>query len=466
MTRQKVLLLFPNQSIISEPCCEGYNKSKILPYELATVATSLRKDFDVTVLDAKAENLQRFEVKERISFEKPDFVVLWTVTLTYLQDISFLQFAKSLGAKTILVMNPPILLKQVLNRSKFIDFAIHNERPFIIKELLLSPDPLKVKGIVLRDSEEVKDNLPALINATYSHPPAAFDLLPMRKYATENAVIKSSIGCPFQCSFCFWGRTKWRTNPLEQTLDEIETLVKKYGAKNIGFSEQHFTLDRQRVLDFCSEVKKRNLKFKFFCDARVNHVDKELLAKMKGAGLRRIFYGVEHINNQILKNVKKSQSSTQVEKAIQLTKEAKIPYVLPFIIGLPGETDETLKELKRFILKVKPWNYHVLFPVPYPGTPLFEQAKKNNWLRVEEKPENFWLSPDYYKPLMVVPPMTEEKLLKARRNLIFTPRLHPVILANTIRDVYGRGGLTKLSQVFEGGLRMASGRSVQNSSSN
>lgn len=463
----KILLVFPNQPIISEPCCEGFNKSKIIPYELATVATGLRNSFHVRVLDAKAESLPFDAVKARIHSFKPDVLVLWTVTLSYLSDIKILEFAKSIGAKTVLVMNPPILLEQVLERFSFIDFAVHNERPFVLKSLMdcIAKDSgfEKLKGIVFWSGARIRDNDKAFIKASFAHPPASFDLLPMEKYAAENAVIKSSIGCPHQCTFCFWGNSGWRANSIEQTVNEIEILVKRYGARNIGFSEQHFTLNRGRVFDFCREVKKRKLKFRFFCDARVNHVDRELLSAMKEAGLSRIFYGVEHINDAILKNMKKNQSKEQIIDAINLAKSLKIPFVLPFIIGLPGETNQTILELKNFILKIKPWNYHVLFPVPYPGTELFAQAKKNNWLIVEEKPENFWISPDFYKPLMVVPPMTEKKLVNARRMLQFVPRLHPTIFLNTLRDLYSRGGMTKLAQVFEGGLRMASEKSVGDS---
>ncbi|MBN1941105.1 MAG: radical SAM protein [Candidatus Diapherotrites archaeon] len=466
----RVLLVFPNKPIISEPCCEGFNQSKIIPYELATSATSLRKVSQLKVLDAKAESLPLNAVKARIASFKPDIVVLWTVTLTYISDLKLLEFAKSIHAKTVLVMNPPILLRQVLERFPFVDFAVHDERPFVLKELV---DELscfgsfeKIRGIVFRSGGEVIDNGRAFVKADYAHPSASFDLLPMERYATENAVIKSSTGCPHQCTFCFWGKSKWRANPLDQTLNEIELLVKRYGAKNIGFSEQHFTLDRNRVFEFSEAVAKRNLQFKFFCDARVNHVDRDLLTAMKSAGLSRIFYGVEHVSDEILQNIKKNQTRHQILAAVNTTKALKIPFVLPFIIGLPGETDETIKELKKFIFEVKPWNYHVLFPVPYPGTALFDQAKKNNWLCVEEKPENFWVSPDFYKPLMVVPPMTEAKLIKARRVLQFYPRMHPQIFWNTVRDAYARGGVTKLRQVFEGGIRMAASKSVANSCSN
>jgi len=464
-SKTKVLLVFPNKPIISEPCCEGYNKSKLIPYELATTAGALRDGFDVRILDAKAESLSFDEVKRRIASFNPDVVAMWTVTITYLSDIKILEFAKSLNAKTALVLNPPILLKQVLERFPFLDFALHPERHFVLRKLLEcleeNGNPAKVKGLVLRQGSIVKDTLPVVLDLNYSHPPASLDLLPMEQYTVDNVLIRSSACCPYQCSFCFWGRKKWRTNSVKQTVDEIETLVKRYGAKNIGFSEQHFTLDRQRVFDFCEEVKRRNLKFKFFCNSRVNNVDSEMLLAMKDAGLSRIFYGVEHINDEILKAVNKSQSREQVENAINLTKKAGIPFVTPFLVGLPGETDETIQQLKDFILKVKPWTYHVLFPVPYPGTELFEQVKKNNWLLVEEKPENFWVSPDFYRPLFAAPPMTVEKLIKARRMLQFVPRLHPLIFLNTVRDAYSRGGLTKLSQVFEGGFRMLVGKGVQ-----
>jgi radical SAM superfamily enzyme YgiQ (UPF0313 family) len=145
--------------------------------------------------------------------------------------------------------------------------------------------------------------------------------------------------------------------------------------------------------------------------------------------------------------VKKNQSKESAEKAIEISKKTKIRACTPFILGLPGENWETVRELERFIIKAKPWSYSVFPPIPLPGTPLFEQAKENNWLLVEEKPENFWARADFSRPLMAIPSMTSKELIKARKRLQIVPRLHPVIFLNTIRDLYMKGGISKVVQL-------------------
>jgi radical SAM superfamily enzyme YgiQ (UPF0313 family) len=179
---------------------------------------------------------------------------------------------------------------------------------------------------------------------------------------------------------------------------------------------------------------------------------------MYDAGLRRVIFGVEHINSEILANVKKHQTKESVEKGISIAKRAGVKVATPYILGLPGETWDTVNELQRFIIKTKPWSYNVFPPVPLPGTELFEQAKKNNWLLVEEKPENFWAKADFSRPLMAVPPMTPNDLVKARKQLQFVPRLHPTIFLNTVRDLYMKGGLSKVSQLGSAAYNVLVGR--------
>ena len=127
---------------------------------------------------------------------------------------------------------------------------------------------------------------------------------------------------------------------------------------------------------------------------------------------------------------------------------------MSFIIGFPGESRKTINELMQFIIKAKPWQYAVVFPVPFPGTRLYQQAKENKWIVIEEKPENFYVE-KAMTPVMVVPPWTAKSLLRARKKLILIPRLHPVILMNTLRDVYSRGGLAKLVGIAGSAYRIA-----------
>jgi magnesium-protoporphyrin IX monomethyl ester (oxidative) cyclase len=92
----------------------------------------------------------------------------------------------------------------------------------------------------------------------------------------------------------------WRSKTPEQTGDEVETLVRKYGYKNIGFLDQHFTINREYVYGFLKEVERRRLRFNWFCDSRVEAAELDFFRDMRRSGLRRVLFGVEHVNQKIL----------------------------------------------------------------------------------------------------------------------------------------------------------------------
>ena len=455
----RILLIFPNSPITSEPCCSIYNPVKLPPYELLLSAANLRNKFDVKVLDAKAENYSINQTEELIRSHKPDMAVIWTTQLYHLKDIKILETAKKYKAITVLVMNEAILLKQILERFKYIDIAVNEgDKPAVLKEVAEAVTSKKgiskARGIIYRKGNRIIDNGMIGISDFSKLPMAAYDMAPMEKYYKGYIGIFSSRGCPFKCTFCFLGNTRWSGRSAEQVVDELELLNKKYGYKHMGFIDQLFTYSRQRVLDICSGIKKRNLKIRWICDSRVEFVDNELLKAMHDAGCRRIFYGVEHVSDEILKNVNKNQNKEKILKTIELTKKAGIKPAMSFIIGFPGESRKTINELMQFIIKAKPWQYAVVFPVPFPGTRLYQQAKENKWIVIEEKPENFYVE-KAMTPVMVVPPWTAKSLLRARKKLILIPRLHPVILMNTLRDVYSRGGLAKLVGIAGSAYRIA-----------
>jgi len=448
----KALVIFPNSPIVSDPCCEGHNPAKVMPYEMINSTGNLVADFDTQIIDAKAEGLQFHELVQKMRGFDAEMVAMWATPYSLLNDLKVLKEAKKQGSLTVLAMNPPILLEQILERFPFVDACLRDEKPFTLKEIAKKHEAGKslhgIKGIACRkNGKAVETRLEKDLD--YSALPfPAFDLAPMQHYNKATGLIISSRGCPFQCTFCFWGRSRWRSKTPEQTTNEVEALVKNYGFKNIGFLDQHFTINKDYVYGFLKEIERRKLDFNWFCESRVENAEQGFFEDMHAKGLKRVIFGVEHVNEQILANMKKHQTKEGVEKAIRIAKKTKVRESTPLILGLPGETWETVKELRQFIIKTKPWNYGVFPPIPLPGTPLYEQAKKNNWLLVEEKPENFWARSDFSRPLMAVPPMTPKDLEKARKQIQLLPRLHPGIFLNTVRDLYMKGGISKVGQIF------------------
>ncbi len=456
----KLLYVYPPSPIVSEPCCENDNPIKLPPHELLLCVANTRDDHEVSFVDAKSEGFSYADVGERIKLNKPDVVVIWSIPMYYKRDIQILKMAKEYSNSfTVLVLNEPILLKQILEKFDFIDVAVHNERPQLIKmiadKLDSHEDFSTLKGLVVRTADGVIDNGEPQPMDYSALPMPAYDMAPMDRYTPTYTNVVLSRGCPFPCSYCYWGRSKFRSRTVKQMVDELQYLHEKYGYKRINIIDQMFTLDRAQTVAFCEEMIKRGLQITWTCDSRTEYVNEELLNLMYKAGCRRIFYGVEHINEKIKLNVGKMQNKQKVIEAIRMTKKAGITAMASLIIGLPGENWDTIKELKDFIIQIKPDNYSVLTPVPYPGTPLYEQAKKNGWLLTkDDSPENYWLTIDLYQPLMVVPPLTKEDLMKMQRYLHIVPRLHPVLFYTSLKDMYSRGAFAKMKQVFGSAYRL------------
>ena len=189
-------------------------------------------------------------------------------------------------------------------------------------------------------------------------------------------------GCPALCTFCLWPQTlsghRWRTRSSEDVAAEVRWTLDNFpGIAEIFFDDDTFNIRKDRVLDLCAKLKPLN--FTWSCTSRVN-VDYETLKAMRGAGCRLLIVGYESGDPQILKNIKKGAT---VERAMRFTRDAhKLGLTIhgDFIVGLPGETKETIRRSLEFAKRLDTETIQVSVAHPYPGTSFFDQALANGWL--------------------------------------------------------------------------------------
>jgi radical SAM superfamily enzyme YgiQ (UPF0313 family) len=182
---------------------------------------------------------------------------------------------------------------------------------------------------------------------------------------------------------------KPRFRDIQLCVDEIEEIVYRYGFNRINVVDDLLTVNHKRVFAFCDELDSRGLKIEWTAFSRVDTVTRELLTRMKEAGCMFILYGVESGNQRILDLVKKRTTLEKIRKGITLSNEAGITTMSSFILGLPGETEETVKESLEFGKSLgSQYGFHVLSP--YPGTEVRERAGElglkilsNDWLRYD-----------------------------------------------------------------------------------
>jgi radical SAM superfamily enzyme YgiQ (UPF0313 family) len=196
--------------------------------------------------------------------------------------------------------------------------------------------------------------------------------------------IVTSRGCPAGCKFCIKHVSYQyciRLRSPESIMEEIRMLA-NLGVHNINMYSDLFTASRDQVMGLCKLILESGLEVKWTCNSRVDFVDEEMLRTMAEAGCLMISWGIESANERILQGVNKGIKPSQVKQALSWSKQAGILNWGYFIIGLPGETEESIQETIAFSKKL-PLDI-VLFHIaaPYPGTPFFFQVVENNWFRV------------------------------------------------------------------------------------
>lgn len=223
-------------------------------------------------------------------------------------------------------------------------------------------------------------------------PLAAWDLLPMEKYRAHNwhcfahldrrqpyAAIYTSLGCPFNCSYCnvralYNGKPGIRLRSPEKVVAEIDLLVKKYGVQNIKFLDELFALDEERVNRICDLIIAGGYDLNIWAYARVDTVTAPMLRKMKQAGINWLAYGFESASEIVRKGVRKKTKEDVTQKAIEMTKEAGISIIGNFIFGLP---DDDLETMRATLDMAKAYNFEYInfyTAMAYPGSTLYEEA--------------------------------------------------------------------------------------------
>ena len=247
----------------------------------------------------------------------------------------------------------------------------------------------RIKGLVWRNASEVVINPPRPYIANLDDLPLPrHDLLPLKAYRAPlvggpYAFTVPSRGCPAACRFCIkhvsYGASVRFRSP-ENVVDEIELLV-NLGVRKVHMYADLFTVNREHVMGICQGILDRKLPIRWTCNSRVDFVDLELLQAMQRAGCWMISWGIESGEPEMLKRMYKGITLEKVEKALGWANEAGIMNWGYFIIGLPGETEASIRKTIDFAKRL-PLDL-VLFHIaaPHPGTPFFFEVVENGWFR-------------------------------------------------------------------------------------
>jgi anaerobic magnesium-protoporphyrin IX monomethyl ester cyclase len=258
----------------------------------------------------------------------------------------------------------------------------------VLMKALEEKTPLsEVSGIAFKDGSKVTINQrsPLIKDLdTISWP--AYKKFPIDYYRLEREPrmektdfgmpLMSARGCTFKCTFCYRMDTGYRARDPIDLLDEVEYLHKEFGINYVSFQDDLLMSSVEHTENVCREFKKRKLPVKWNCNGRLNYCSVELVKMMKDAGCVFINYGIEAMDDQVLKNMKKGLRTDMVIKGIEMTLEAGISPGLNMMFGNIGDNKRTLKDAVDFLLKYDDFaQMRTIRPVtPYPGSPLYYDA--------------------------------------------------------------------------------------------
>ena len=398
---------------------DGGDAIRLPPLDLLYFgATLLDKGHTVRVIDADAENMTDEQVITKACEFSPDIIIATVSLPTIYNDTAFLKKLKTTlnPAKVIAKtgIKYPQILKEMLELS-CADLVIYGECDTIVDKIIENQcyegTARIIDGQLMVEQEDLLVNLDRI-------PIPARHLINNNRYfynllGKPVATMQTSRGCPFPCAYyCPYPLVQgshWRARSPKHVFAEIEDIVERYKISKILFRDATFTLDRKRAEMICNFIIEKNLKVSWWCETRINCIDSNLLLLMKQAGLKGMNVGVETGDPEVMKE--QAKAGVTFNKLIDLRESAKkIGVRLHFLlmVGLPGESKSSLYETYKLVGKLRPESIGVTIVTPYPGTPLYEEAKKKGWIETAN-----WKNFGGHQGVMHTDKLT-------RRSLIFT----------------------------------------------
>lgn len=454
----RILLINPSQkTVYGTPIKPSYP-----PLGLLYIAACLEKEnHKLEFLDFDNDNINKDKFKKFILKSNPNIVGLTATTSTIKHTKKLAEIIKQILKVPIIVggIHATIAQENTL-KSKFIDFIIIGEGEITIVELInelqkQKQNFSKIKGIGYKQNGKIfyTEPRPMIKNLDDIPFPARHLLkhvyIPPDALKTPVASIFTSRGCPGRCTYCctknIFGR-RLRFRSVKNVIEEIEFLLKQ-GIKEIHIMDDNFTVHKQRVLEFRDEILKRDIKttFVFSNGLRADKIDEDILKALKDIGVLSVGFGVESGNQTILNNIKKDINLETVRKVYRLSKKFAFETWGFFIIGLPGDTKETVRDTIYFAKELDPDFAKFLILKPFPGSEVFEQLNKDN-LIFDFNYDNYGV---YTKPVHNLKNLTADDMLKLQKQAFREFYLNP---KKIIQHLLRMRSLTQLKLNFKSGI--------------
>ena len=476
-TPGRVLLVIPSQFNVY-----GVNiKPAYPPLGVMWVAAMLEgAGHACEIIDVDADGVNLEGLLKRLEDGRFDVLGLTAVTPTYPNALQIATAAKArcTNITTILGGIHATVDPIACAREPALDFVVVGEAELTVIELIdaimaHATDFSGIKGLVYRSangaiaSSGARELVPDLDEFPY---PAVHLIKSLSHYAPAHATvlpaapIMVSRGCPGACTYCqtkniFGRRTRFRSP--QNVIGEIRRLVYDYGVKEIHFLDDVITANRKFVREFCALLKQEpyKLHLEVANGLRADMVNEEILTALKEVGLCNVGFGIESGNDRVLKLVKKGITKDQVRKAIHIAKNIGLETWGFFILGLPGDTEDSIRDTVDFAIELDPKYAKFVFLKPFPGSEVFYQLEEKGLIDIQDYAQ---YGP-YMPPVHHLDGLSHARMIKLQQEALRRFYLRPRKLLEHLRDLrsmgriisFLRGGFFVLSQLWNSRQRVS-----------
>ena len=388
--------------LIFQPWCETFGvfkgvakkASSFPPLGLCYIAAIAEKSaWEVQIIDAELEGLSYEDIFARISAFQPDLIGLTATTPFFHSVVQISKAIKERYQIPIAIGGPHASLMKERAFMDLFDYLFVGESENILPEFFARFASKKsldgLLGVMYRDQngKVVFHGEASRVQNLDEIPWPARHLIPQDKYfigtlhGLQNYTsFFISRGCPFDCVFCankLYGKAV-RRRSIPEVLRELLHIVNDLKIKHIYFLDDTLTLDRNYIMELCKGIKEKGLKFTFEGSTRANLWDEEMVRLLQECGLIRISFGLETVDLRVRKIIKKTVPIESYFAANRLNNRLKIETINSVMLGLPGDTRESIESTVDFLCKARDIQ-HATYSIamPYPGTEMWDMARQN-----------------------------------------------------------------------------------------
>lgn len=407
----KILLVMPKYFYAEKSIKPTYNYS--FPFGLSYIYSVIKnagydlEAYNLNHEEGKIEDLMNKKLGER----KYDIVCTGGMSIDFQVIDSIINTCKSHSSKPIVILGGPIITsnKKLIAENLNFDVGVIGEGENTILEILkkIEENRLeKIRGICYKKDGKIiftPEREPILNLDSIPFPDFeafGFEKILENMSSTESLYgcsgldyprtypILGSRGCPFQCTFCYHSiGPRYRTRTIKNILEEVEFAIKKYDINSFNLNDDLFSINQERLHEFCEGIKKINEKYSrkllWMCQLWVGVVDKKILDILKDAGCVVVSFGFESYSNKILKSMKKPITSQQIDNAIKNCFASKMTFIGNFIFGDLEETKETSRETLDYWKKNCRGQVKLFFIHPYPGSEIYQSCIERGIIKNE-----------------------------------------------------------------------------------